>query len=98
MNKKPKIGYNDLQTLFPSIAKEFHPEKNGGLKACDFFAKSNKKVWWICPKGHEYEMVINNRTGINKSGCPICTGKRIVKGINDLFTTNPDLIDKWDYE
>lgn len=27
----------------------------------------------------------------NKSGCPVCAGNKIVKGINDLWTTNPEI-------
>lgn len=28
---------------------------------------------------------------LKKSGCPVCAGKIIVKGINDLWTTNPEI-------
>lgn len=27
----------------------------------------------------------------NKSGCPVCAGNKIARGINDLWTTNPEL-------
>lgn len=96
--KKPIKGFNDLETLFPEIAKEFHPTKNGDLKASDFLAHSEAVVWWLCPKGHTYDMMINSRTGTNASNCPICSGKRIVEGINDLSATNPEIIQFWDYE
>ena len=96
--KRPKKGINDLETLFPEIAKEFHPTKNGELKPSDFFARSNRVVWWLCPNGHEYDMMINNRTGTKQQNCPICSGKRIIKGLNDFPTTNPELMDRWDYE
>jgi len=51
--------------------------------------KSNKKVWWICDKGHEWDATIYNRN--NEHGCPYCTNQRILKGFNDMWTTNPEL-------
>ncbi|MEX2437647.1 MAG: zinc-ribbon domain-containing protein [Candidatus Babeliales bacterium] len=38
----------------PEIAQEWHPDKNGELTPYDVTAGSNKYVWWICEKGHEY--------------------------------------------
>ncbi|MBR7152241.1 MAG: zinc-ribbon domain-containing protein [Candidatus Methanomethylophilaceae archaeon] len=34
-------------------------------------AYSNKKYWWICKEGHEWQATMNNRVK-HKSGCPIC--------------------------
>lgn len=73
-------GINDLATAFPDIAKEWHPVKNGDLKPTDVTQKSNKKVWWMCSKGHEWQAFIANRTGKNKTGCPYCSN-RIVKNV-----------------
>lgn len=89
-------GENDLQTLFPEIAKEWHPTKNGHLLPSDVKANTNKKVWWQCKFGHEWQAIIESRT--IGSGCPYCSNKKILKGFNDLATTNPELIDEWDYE
>jgi len=62
---------NNLERVFPKIAKEFHPTKNGEKTPKDFTPKSAKKVWWICSKGHEWEKSIVSRTSA-KSKCPIC--------------------------
>ena len=56
-------------------------------------AGSNKKVWWICEKGHEWEASINSRR--NGVGCPICTNKKVLKGYNDLATVEPSLVEEW---
>lgn len=71
---KPEVGKDDLATLYPEIAKEWHPTKNGDLTPNNVKSKSNKKVWWLCPNNHEYQAIINARTrGDNKgSNCPIC--------------------------
>ena len=56
---------------------------------------SNKKVWWKCPKGHEFQGKINDRAN-KRRGCPICSNRIIVPGINDLKTLNPELAAEWD--
>ena len=56
---------------------------------------SDKKVWWKCSKGHEWEATIINR---NKgTGCPYCASQKILRGYNDLQTVNPDLAKEWNY-
>ena len=68
------IGYNDLQTANPFLAKEWNFAKNNGLSPTDVLPNSNKKVWWKCERGHEWQATINNR---NKGvGCPICNSER----------------------
>jgi len=63
---------NNLATVLPEIAKEWHPTKNGKLKPENYTRGSQKKVWWLCPKGHSYETTIKIRT-VQKSGCPFCS-------------------------
>ena len=31
-------------------------------------------------------------------GCPYCSNNSILKGFNDLATTNPEVLNEWDYE
>ena len=85
---------NSLQALFPEIAKEWHPTKNGYLKPESFFAGSNKKVWWLGTCGHEWQAIILSRTK-DGNGCPICSGRKALAGFNDLQTTNPALAREW---
>ena len=56
---------------------------------------SNKKVWWKCNKGHEWQATIASRNSGN--GCPYCSGRYIIKGKNDLQTVNPTLSNEWNY-
>ncbi len=95
-NNKVLVGYNDLATLNPELAKEWNYEKNAPLLPTQVVAKSIKKVWWKCKKGHEWCAVIANR---NKGiGCPICSHRQILEGYNDLATTNPEIAKEWNYE
>jgi len=85
---------NCLTTLNPTLAKEWHPTKNGSLTPYDVGEGSNKKVWWKCDKGddHEWLSAVNSRSdGI---GCSICAGQKIVLS-NCLATLNPDLAKEW---
>lgn len=66
--------YGSLAEHYPDLISEWHPTKNGKLTPNNIMAYSNKKVWWICPKGHEYEATPNNRN--KPSGCPICKSEK----------------------
>jgi len=88
-------GYNDLKTTSPELAKEWNYEKNT-IKPTEITKGSNKKVWWKCPLGHEWEAIVCSRS--RGGGCPICAGKQCLEGFNDLGTTHPNLIEEWNYE
>ena len=93
-----QLKSNNLSLLYPDIASEWHPTKNSDLKP-DFFTPHNDiKVWWICPKGHEYQCTIAHR--VAGSNCPYCSNRKLLKGYNDFATTNdnPRLLEEWDYE
>jgi hypothetical protein len=89
-------GQNDLATLFPRIAKQWHPTLNEGKLPSEFMAGVATKVWWICSKDprHFWEATINSRTG-QKTACPICSNTSVISGINDLVTLRPDLALEW---
>lgn len=74
-NAKLLSGYNDLQTINPSLAREWNYRKNGTLKPSQVLFGSAKKVWWVCSKGHEWRTQINVRN--NGCNCPICSRKMI---------------------
>ena len=95
-NKKILVGFNDLETTNPKLAKEWHPIKNGKLTPHDVSKGSNKKAWWLCSNGHEWQAVISSRN--NGRGCPFCCNNKILKGFNDLKTTHPILIKQWNYK
>ena len=94
--KKAITGENDFATLYPEIAKEWNYEKNKEIKPNEILPSSHKKVWWICEKGHEWQEIIGCRTV--GYGCPYCSGKRAIKGINDFQTVHPELMSEWNYK
>ena len=67
-------GKNDLQTVNPSLSKEWNYEKNNELTPADVLPNSEMIVWWKCQKGHEWQAYIYNR---NKgTGCPQCAREK----------------------
>lgn len=88
---------NSLAVLYPDISKEWHTAKNGAITPEYVNAHTHRKFWWICPKGHEYEMTVKHRTEKNTQ-CPICSSHRVLDGYNDLKTKRPDVAARWDYE
>ncbi len=86
-------GFNDLATTNPELAKQWHPSKNGDLTPRAVIAGTNKKIWWLCSKGHEWPASGYNR--LNGTGCPLCSGRDAIEGTNDLATTNPELAKQW---
>jgi len=82
----------NFKKSYPHLAKEFHPTKNNDLKSENITSKSGKKVWWLCPKGHEYEATIGNRT--RNDGCPYCGGSKVNEE-NNLKFLFPEIAKEW---
>ncbi len=86
---------NCLQTVNPSLSKEWHPKKNGTITPKDVLPNTHKKAWWICSKNknHEWEAIISNRNFLGR-GCPYCDGKKVHED-NSLQTISPLLAKEW---
>ena len=89
-------GLTDLRTINPDLAQEWNKARNVGLTPNDVLPSSNRKVWWKCEKGHEWQATIYSRN--SGCGCPYCSNKKVLKGYNDLRTVRPDLAAEWNYE
>ena len=83
-NKSVMPGFNDLATTHPALAAEAVDWDPSTLTA-----GSDKKVAWRCLKGHEWKAVVYSRA-IGR-GCPICAGRQVLVGFNDLRTIHPDI-------
>ena len=58
---------------------------------------SNKRPWWKCKEGHEWQDALNHRTQ-RGNGCPYCSNHRVYTGFNDLMTTDPQIANEWNFE
>lgn len=102
-NKRVKIGFNDLKTLFPNLAKEWNYDKNTNIDINNIVKGSNKKVWWKCSVcGHEWLTSVSHRT-IRGTGCLLCSIKTRTLTRNKTILDNkgginiPLLLKEWDY-
>ena len=93
VNQKVLVGFNDLATTSPELAKEadgWDPSK---------FIGGNKSIKdWKCSKNHSYKLSIYRRNRA-EVGCPFCGNRKALAGFNDLATTHPELskeADGWD--
>lgn len=62
---------NSLHTLFPKVAREWDPDRNGDLTPSDVLAAATKRYWWRCALGHAWQAAVRERT-VMERGCPMC--------------------------
>ena len=82
-NKVVLVGFNDLATTQPALAAEaqFDPTT--------VTSGTSRKMPWRCAKGHAWVATVASRT--RGAGCPVCSGRKVWSGHNDLATTHPGL-------
>lgn len=83
---------NLLSEVHPELIAEWS-DKNLPLTPDKITYGSNKAVWWKGTCGHEWQTSVKARSSGER--CPICSGARVVAGINDLATLKPELAVEW---
>ena len=89
--KRVLAGFNDLATTDPALAAEWADD---ALTPAQVNRGSHKSVKWRCALGHEYKAEVYARS--SGTGCPYCSGKKVLVGFNDLATTHPKIAAQWD--
>lgn len=69
---------------YPELLNEWDYEKNLS-SPFEISAHNVAWVWWKCSLGHSYRTQANDKTS-RKATCPICSGRRVLPGFNDLAT------------
>jgi DNA-directed RNA polymerase subunit RPC12/RpoP len=82
-----------LLVVYPQIAKEWHPSRNGLVRPEDVFPNSNKRYWWKCQYGHEWKISPCDRN-FKKCNCPYCGHQKLCKETS-LASVNPELAKEW---
>jgi hypothetical protein len=65
-------GKKDLASLYPEIAAQWDPEKNGDLSPEQVLPGSGKRIYWICEAGHSWQTAVYHRTeghGVSHMQC-----------------------------
>lgn len=78
-------GFNDLATTHPKLSNQ---ALGWDPKTISF--GMSKKLPWKCELGHTWEAIVNLRSS-QETECPICAGKIVLAGFNDLATTHPEI-------
>ncbi|MDO8864203.1 zinc-ribbon domain-containing protein [Haliea sp. E1-2-M8] len=81
-----------LARIYPAIAQQWHPHRNGDVTPDKVTKRSDQKVWWICSAGHEWEATVAHRT--KPRGCPECAGKKAGEQ-NNLRVMHPKIANEW---
>ena len=81
-------GVNDFATKVPELAGYWDESKNG-ISVNKVYYNDRKEYWWVCPNGHSFRrdtMHMGRSVGTSTLGCPVCHGKDVREGVNDVFT------------
>ena len=90
---------NSLAELYPELAKQWNYEKNGDLTPYDVTTGSSRQLWWICPEtGKTWKASPKYRVKSGHCKSPYMTGKRVLKGYNDLGTFYPEVCKEFSSE
>lgn len=81
-----------FRSEYPELALEWGPTNE--RKAYEVTPKSGLTVGWICVRGHEWREAVAARV-VNGTGCPYCSGHRVLAGFNDLVTVSPKVAAQW---
>ena len=86
-----------LSSTNPELMTEWDFDKNK-INPNNITRNFNKKVWWKCEHGHEWEATVVARTRKNPTGCPYCKGCKAITGETDLASQFTEVMLDWDYE
>lgn len=93
--KKTAKGYNDLETTHPWLIKEWSTLNKQEMSSVR--VNSTYTAWGKCPVcTGEYQQVIKEKF-YRENSCPYCRNQKVLKGFNDLTTTQQSLMNEWDY-
>ncbi|MFJ4175383.1 zinc-ribbon domain-containing protein [Microbacterium sp. NPDC089696] len=84
---------NSMRTTHAALSSEFDENRNGEKTPDNVLATTKTKLWWKCQLGHEWQASGVSR--VQGAGCPFCSGRRVLKGWNDLATTHRELANEW---
>lgn len=93
--RKFKSGVNDLLTLRPDVAQYWSDEN--AFPPTQVSTGYNERVWWNCPQGHTYQMTVIAKTSTGHQ-CPVCSGRTVVSGVNDLESQKPEIACTWSHK
>jgi hypothetical protein len=89
-----QVGANDMETTNPHLAGQFDLRKNYPHTPQTLVASTHKMLWWRCELEHSWKAAGSTRVGLG-TGCPVCSGRKVLAGFNDLASRYPRLCEEW---
>eukprot|EP00128_Syssomonas_multiformis_P016183 Colp12_sorted_trinity150504_noHs@8352 len=81
----------EREAEFPHVVRQWHPQKNI-VGPQDVRPFSEKRFWFICDKGHEWEARLKDRA--DSRGCPACSNRKATS-TNNLLAKLPKIAADW---
>ncbi len=91
------VPSTSLASRAPELSAQWHPTRNGTLRADQVALTSHRRVWWKCAEADDHEWqanVISRSKKLPKIGCPMCAGK-ILCASNSLAEMYPLVAAEW---
>lgn len=82
-------GETDLATTHPALAALWHPDNAKSPEQVS--SGSDYRAKWLCAACGQTSEATVFRRAREGLGCPVCAGRVIVAGVNDLATLRPDI-------
>lgn len=96
-SKNNNVAENNITITNPEVAERWDYERNGTFLPESVTRGTKYKAWFICKEcGRPYYAYI--RKQCNGQGCSFCKNVLAYTGINDIVTTNPDILKLIDRE
>jgi len=85
---------NNLAALYPELARQWHPIRNGRLKPTNVIHGTLRKVWWKCKAGpdHEWQATVQHRTR-GRTGCTYCSSRKL--SVTNSFAAKHPRVAAW---
>ena len=76
------------------FVKELDEKYHGQFTVLSKYSGTREKILirHNCDKCNNYIFEILSESILKRGGCPVCSGRKLVKGINDIATTHPRLV------
>jgi hypothetical protein len=79
---------------YPHLSADFVSTVDGEGFLDDLNSNSSTMCVWKCGEhDHTYEATVRRRA--EGATCPYCSGRKILKGFNDVATTHPQVLEEW---
>jgi len=84
-----------LAALYPNVAREWHPSRNGTRTPETVKPRSSIPAWWLCGRcGHEWRTPPSSRT-VRGGGCRECGWRFYFRVDDPLSVTHPEIAAQW---